>query len=328
MEEKQINKILKEGKGMLITTIVFLILTLGLLGASFYIPYSETMNPQNLAEIDEKAGEYVKIKVTYGPYGFAQDSDDSWYYFVWDENDVMYIVKVEEDTYQEMLALYEDGQKEKIDYEIKGYTYSISSSLKKVAIEAVNEIYKDAEEKVTYSNFSTYLGAVYIDETESPENDTVNTLQAIAIVSGMFLVVFGGIFISQKISSHKVTGNKELMEELRNELADLIDYEYGKLKIYLTNKYIISKTGGISVFEYKNVVWVYNQIRYVNGAAQGRTLILCTKDKKRHSVAYAGANDARVDEIMIAIHDKNENVRVGFTKENREYFKNLQKEVM
>ena len=62
--------------------------------------------------------------------------------------------------------------------------------------------------------------------------------------------------------------------------------------------------------------------------AQGKCLILCTRDIKRHSVAATGANDASIDEIMIEIKDKNDNVKIGFTKENREFFKGFQKEVM
>ena len=328
MEEKQINKILKEGKGIMITTIVFLVITLGLFGASFYIRYNEMRNPQNLAEISEEEGIYAKINVTYGPYGFAQDQDDSWYYFVWDQDNVMYIVKITDETYEYMSSLYEDGAKEKIEYELKGYTFDISSKLKKVAIEAVNEMYQNAEEKVTNSNFAEYLGYVYVDETEEPNNQTINNLQGIGIIAGMFFIIFGVIFIVQKVRSIKVTRNKELMEELRNELADLNDDEYGKLKVYLTSKYIISKTSGIEIIQYKDVIWEYSQIRYVNGTAQGKTLIVCTKDKKRHSVAIAGANDARIDEIMVAIKDRNENVKIGFTKENREFFKNYQKEIL
>ena len=133
---------------------------------------------------------------------------------------------------------------------------------------------------------------------------------------------------SQIARTRKFTKNKELVEDVREELRSMNDDAYGKLKIYLTNKYIVSKTGGISIFEYKDVIWVYATVRYVNGVAQGRSLMLCTKDKKKVTMAATGPNDTALDEIMTEIHDKNPNVRIGFTKENREYFKEYQKENM
>ncbi|MCI8620292.1 MAG: hypothetical protein HFJ50_00110 [Clostridia bacterium] len=56
--------------------------------------------------------------------------------------------------------------------------------------------------------------------------------------------------------------------------------------------------------------------------------MLCTKDKKKYTMAGTGANDTAIDEIMTEIKDKNPNVRIGFTKENREFFKDYKKEIM
>lgn len=328
MEEKQINKILKQGKGLLIITLVFLAALVGLLGAAFYIQYDATRDPKDLGELidnyEDKEGTYVKLNVAYVPYGFAEEGTDRHYYFAMDEEKYMYIVRITDKTYEHLESLYKEG--ETFDYELKGYAFNISSKLKKIAIEAGNEAFE--ESVLTSSNFSDYFGNVYIDEEDRPENETVNILEGVAIFAGVFLIVFGITFIVQKTKSMRVTGNKELMEDLRSELEGMNDNEYGKLKIYLTNKYIISKLSGLNVIEYKNVIWEYSQIRYVNGVAQGKTLILCTKDKRRHSVAAAGADDARIDEIMVAIKDKNDQVKIGFTKENRDFFKNYQKEVM
>ncbi len=54
--------------------------------------------------------------------------------------------------------------------------------------------------------------------------------------------------------------------------------------------------------------------------------MLCTKNKKKLSVAVGGANDSNIDEIMVEIKDKNDNVRIGYTKENRDFYKNYRKE--
>lgn len=146
------------------------------------------------------------------------------------------------------------------------------------------------------------------------------------MITGLFTIILGGTAISQVLRTSKITKNKELVEDAKLELESLTDNPYKKLKIYLTNKYIISKSGGLHIIEYKDVIWEYSLIRYVNGIAQSKSLMLCTKNKKKLSIAVGTANDSNIDEIMVEIKDKNDNVKIGYTKENREFYKNYQKE--
>lgn len=328
MEENEIKKVLKTGKAMMITTIVFLIITLGLIGGAFYLNYQNTNNPEDLGELIENyqdtEGKYAKINLSYLPYGFAEEEGSTrYYYFAMDSDNFMYVVRLTEKTYEELEKLSNNGN-DTFDYEIKGYTFNLSTKLKQLAVQAANEAFENAT--FTYSNITDYIGNVYIDETETPDDDMSVGLFGMSILSGMFLIVFGIAFISQVLRTRKVTGNKELMEELRNELEGLTDNPYKKQKVYLTTKYLISKVGGLTAIEYRDIIWVYSQIRYVNGIAQGKTLMVCTKDKKKYGLVATGANDASVEEIMVEIKDKNENVRIGFTKENREFFRNYHKE--
>ncbi|MDE5830974.1 MAG: hypothetical protein K2H53_05010, partial [Clostridia bacterium] len=99
------------------------------------------------------------------------------------------------------------------------------------------------------------------------------------MITGLFTVILGGTAISQKLRTSKITKDKELVEDAKLELESLTDNPYKKLKIYLTNKYIISKAGGLSITQYKDVIWEYSLIRYVNGIAQSKSLMLCTKNK-------------------------------------------------
>lgn len=329
MEEKEVQKILKPAKMIIIITIITIAVTLALIGTGLYLQYDSTKEPRPLGELienyEDKEGEYVKIQMAYVPYGIAEEDGNRYYYFATDAEGYMYIVRITDSTYKKIEEMYNNGEGT-VDYELKGYTFTIPYELKKIAIEAGNEAF---EEKVlTYSNFEDYVGNVYIDEVDKPENDTTSTLYGLSLIVGLFTLALIISCVSQILRTRKVTGNKELMEELKNELTDLTDNTYKKLKIYLTSKYIVSKSGGIEAFEYKDVIWEYSQIRYVNGIASGKSLILCTKDKKKHTLASTGANDNSIDEIMIEIKDKNPNVRIGYTKENRDFFKEYQKEEM
>ena len=329
MDEGQINKILRPGIIVHIITIIFIVATIGILGTGFVMEFNAKNDAKDLGELIEnyqdKAGIYAKIDMAIMPYGFAEEDNGRFYYFAKDKAGYMYIVRLTDGTYEELKKMYNDGEGE-VNYELSGYTFSIPTDLKKLAIETTDEIFEDNE--INYSNFEDYVGNVYIDETKTPEDHTPNILYGISVITGIFTFVMIITSASQIARTRKFTKNKELIEEVREELKAIDDNEYRKLKIYLTNKYIVSRTGGISIFEYKDVIWVYATVRYVNGIAQGRALMLCTKDKKKYTMAATGPNDTALDEIMTEIHDKNPNVRIGFTKENREYFKEYQKENM
>ncbi len=323
MEEKEIKKVLRTGRAMLIATLVFLVLTVGLIGGAFYIRYNETKDPKDLGQLienyEDKEGEYVKINLAYLPYGFAEEDSSKFYYFAMDQENYMYIIRMTDETYEKLKELSNDGN-DKIEYEFKGYTFSQPTQMKQLAVEAANEAFE--ETKFTYSNISDYVGSVYIDETELPDEDTSVMLVGFSIMSGVFVLVFGITLLIQRIREWGITSNKELMEQLKMELEDLTDNPYKKQKIYLTSKHIISKSGGLSVLEYNQIIWMYSQIRYVNGVAQGKTLIACTKSKRKYTLATTGPNDMNIEEIMTEIKDRNEEVRIGYTKENREFYRN------
>lgn len=331
MDEKQIDKILKPGKILLIITIIAIIGTIALFVAGVYTSYENTKNPELLGTLidngEDKEGVYAKVDVATIPYGFAEEGQGRYYYFVKDADGYMYIVRITDGTYKKLEEMYNNGEGE-VKYEFAGYTYNIPASLKRLAIEAANEGVEDNSKKMTYANFENYVGSVYIDETKKPESDNSSMFYGMGIMAGVFTVCLVIASVTQIINVRKITKNSELMEELKAELAGNTDDTYKKLKLYLTDRYIISRTGGIEAFGYKDVIWEYSLIRYVNGVAQGKTLIIYTRDKRRHNLAATGPNDERIEEIMTEISDKNPNVRVGYTKENRQFFKEFKKEAM
>lgn len=262
--------------------------------------------------------------MTYIPYGFAEEGTDRHYYFATDKEGYIYIIRVEDSTYEKLEAMCPSEEDGTLEYEFTGFTFNIPSNLKKLAIEVANE---DLYEKETFtnSNFEDYVGRVYIDETDRPDSSDADLAIGIGIIAGVFTIVLIIAAISQFVNSRKALKDPELLEEIKAELQALDDNPYKKLKIYLTSRYVVSKYGGLEAIRYRDIIWVYPQIRYTNGVASGKSLIVCTTDKKKHALASSGPNDASIDEIMTEIRDKNPEVRIGYTKENREFFKNYQK---
>ena len=81
MEEKQIDKVLKPSKILLIITIIAAIVTLGVIGAAFYLNYKDKQDPKDLGTLitnyEDKEGEYAKLHITTVPYGFAEEDENN-----------------------------------------------------------------------------------------------------------------------------------------------------------------------------------------------------------------------------------------------------------
>ncbi|MDE5830975.1 MAG: hypothetical protein K2H53_05015 [Clostridia bacterium] len=173
MEQREIDKIFKPGKTLLIVTLIFLIATVALIGTAIYMRVEETSNPRDLGELienyEDKEGVYAKINLGYLPYGFAEEDNSKYYYLAMDKDGYMYIVRITDGTYDELLKLSAEGKNE-IEYELKGYTFDIPMDLKRLAVSAGNEVFENMD--LTISNIENYVGGVYIDETELPDDDT------------------------------------------------------------------------------------------------------------------------------------------------------------
>ncbi len=342
MEENEINKVLKPKKALLIVTIVALVITLGFIVAALYTRYEERKDPLSISELmdkgEEKKEQYVQLDIAYLPYSFAADGEeeDNYYYFAMDEEQYMYIVRLTNKTYDKIKALYEeangpveqiaeDAETKPIQYHFEGFTFTTSASLKKLAISAANEAF--GENVINSTNFSEYLGTVYIDEKETPDNSNVSNFYAMAVIAGAFTFIMAICAISQMTTTRKVLKNTELVEELKEELRSMGDNPYSKMKLYLTNKYIISKSSGLMAIKYEDVIWEYVLINYRNGIETGRQLLLCTNEKKKITIATTSSKGDEFNDIMVDIQDKNENVKIGYTKENREFFRNYQRGV-
>lgn len=327
----EIEKIFKPKKILLIIGLVILAVAIGLIVAGCMTNSkkhnSEEVHVYNdlIAANKDKEEMFVELEIREVPYLFAtkeeKGSKES-YYFAIDEYNYWYIVRLTDKTYKKLEEQY-NADKENFKYVLKGYIYNDPSELKRLAISAYNENLEESAEKLTSTNFKDYLGSTYLDETKTPFDGTASTLIGVGIgvviISSIFLI----IYISQA-TKIKSTLKKYDVEDLKDELNNCDMNEYKKQSIYLTNKYIISTLNGLDAFEYKDILWIYNEKRKQNGVSLGVWLIVCTADRKRIQVARAQKDDILI-EIMTKIKEKNQDILVGFTGDNNKQYKELTK---
>lgn len=324
------KKILKNSKVPLLIAIIIIVISIVLFIASVKL---DSQGQQELVAKDyneliaygqDVENEYVEVTITDIPYGFAEEEDENVtrnYYFVFDEYDYMYIVRLTDSTYKMLENKYIENPEE-FSYTLKGYIFEDPAELKELAIEAYNEAVE--EEVVNDENFRIYFGNTYLDETLTPYTDISAMLIGIGVGIDVIAFVLLIVYIIGTVKS-KSALKKYDKEDLEYELEKASTVAYKKSNIYLTDKYIISKVVGLTVLEYNELVWLYNEKRRQNGIPVGTYLIGYTEKKKRYQLASTYNDENLLNEIMIKIKEKNSLVMLGYTKENQEKYKEIKK---
>lgn len=327
----EIEKVFKPKKILLIIGLVILAIAIGLIVAGVITNKNKYDNEEVhvyndlIAAYKDKDEMLVELEITEIPYVFATKEENNSkenYYFAIDEHNYWYIVRLTDKTYKKLEEQY-NADKENFKYVLKGYIYSDPTELKRLAISAYNENLDESAEKLTYTNFRDYLGNTYLDETKSPFDGTASTLMGVGVGTAILSLIFLSIYASQS-SKIKSALKKYDIEDLKDALNNCDMNEYKKQSIYLTNKYLISTLNGLDVFEYKDILWIYNEKRKQNGISLGVWLIVCTADRKRIQVGRAQKDDILI-EIMAKIKEKNQDILVGFTGDNNKQYKELTK---
>lgn len=333
MENKEI---LKPQKKLLVIAIILMIVTVGMFYLNTYVETKRAKEKTEaiaenyddlISEGRDNEKEYVEVTIADVPYHVATKEVDTAkykYYIVFDVNDLMYVVRLTDSTYYRLEDMYESNPEE-FSYKLVGYIYDTPNELEEIIIDVYNEVM--GEDVITEENFEMYFGKTYLDETKTPV--TVSSAATvifivIGVLSGTFAFVFILVYIINSSRRKKVLKNYP-EEDLESELDKSSTIAYEKQKVYLTDKYLISAINGLSVIEYNDIAWMYNEKRSYNGIPTGVTLLAYQTNGKRVQLASTWKNEEILKEIMTKIYEKNPNILVGFTPENRKQFKEIKK---
>lgn len=328
---EEYKKILKPSKKTLITLIILIVLAIaGFVGAETMMqpPKNEKCTSYDtlISLGQDEENKYAKVTIVDLPFEFAyktQDSSTQYFYFVVDENNYIYIVRLTPKKYEEIENKYNENP-EDFKYELKGYLFNTPTDLKNLAISKYNQG-KTADMKITDSDFEDYFGKTYLDDRITPNTDYATVLILIGFFMSIFVMVTAGMYINSIIRA-KMAIKKYGKEELELELSKDTVKAYKKAKTYLTDKYIISTINGLHVIEYENILWTYVEKRRQNGVTTAKFVIVATKAGKKYYIASNFKEEILV-EIMNKIYEKNKEALVGFTPENRKTYNQKRKEI-
>lgn len=280
-----------------------------------YLDLTDSIDLKKIEE--EKASVTIKEK----PVKLFKDSKDAKisYYGVLD-GDNAYIIKINDNDYSKINENTLASDPETVYGVAKKIDYDLLTSM-------------DSNENIT-PEFFTVLGGVYLEVTN---NDTMFTIiVVIGAISGLCYVSF---MIAYLIRRKQINGglkkiSDEELEKIEKEIDDKETFYYERAHLILTKHYIISMIGKFRVEEFDNIIWIYEYRLKQYGLTTNKSLMaMNNKGEVRALVQVDGVtkkSTAVINEIAEEIAKKNENILVGYTKENRdktsEFLKELKKE--
>lgn len=329
LNSNQLEKSIKKNQRLLITSLVFLILTgvflfLGIQNQNKNLPTPVSMGSL-IEDFKNDENTYAYINVNTKPFLFAVyevdgQEDDAKYYLVMDKDNYLYIVYMSTEDFNKLNV---DSIKEK-PIQVTGLTKKIPSDIKSLAIEAYNE--EMESEYLTDDNFKDYVGLIYLD-MKTPVHDSslyyVGTFICFLIFL-ILIIVYFSIWSKNRKVFKKIP--KEELEKINSEIYQLQkNNPYEKMKLYFLKDYIVDTSNSIIILKYNEIVWAYPYEYRYNGMLVNKDIKVYDIHNKVYDIAntkYLSKNkDKILQEILVKLSEKNSEIILGFNKENKKIYK-------
>lgn len=328
MKENKIEQLLKPKKAFLIISVVLFIISLALYGIVISVEKTtekpEAVDYGSLVSIkNDNENDYVKTTIQYIALFAEREGYDSKYYYIQDINNRVMIASISDETYKKIEETYLQN-KENFTFDLEGYIFKIPDDVLNIAIEYISEAFDVQGGVITKSNYQEYFGSTYLNEGVTPNTE----LNGFLLGGGIFLdgiaLVFLALYITSIVKIYMYS-KKFDMESVKSELLQNTTLKFEKERIYLTTNYIVSVVNGLlRITKYQDLVWLYNKVAKQNSVTVNIFLIGATKEKKEFYIANSLKQD-QLNNIMYLIKERNENILIGYTPENKKRYEELRK---
>lgn len=323
----------KKNKNLLIVGLLLLIVTIILIYLGVKNENKPLPTPENLSDIivNKKYDEdkYVYLDVAIKPYLFAVyetdgKEDDAKYYLVMDKDNKLYILYMKEEKYKELNVDSIDEN----PIRVYGITKKITNDIKDLAISSYNGLMEG--EYLTKDNFKDWVGQVYLDNKSAVNDSSLYYLGA--FLSGLFFIIVIITYIVIIIKNKKTFKNmtNEELAKIDSEISMMSTSEYADMKFYLLKDYIVDLANSMIILKYSDIIWAYPFEQRYNGLLVNKCIRLVDKNNKMYDVANTKVlnknKDEIIQEILRKLLEKNSDLILGFTNDNRKLVKEKIKE--
>lgn len=322
--KKQIEAYIKRSRGMRITAWVLLAVALIAGGAGAFLAANADMSQ---AEWFHPVASESKSLVYVDAVGISQwlyrDSQDCCYYGVEDAQGRLYTVYLSDKEYGKMNEQRRYWDREADSPSPAAYRiYGMAEKTGEILDAKLAEIWG-----ITREEYRNYFGTLLLDANRTPGSEKGAMIGFVALIAVIAAFIIGCICVPSSIQAERclrVLDSAGEMERAACQLqseADLVA-EIGKNRARLTEDYLFGRAIG-AVVRYRDILWCYRRTLRYGYAAVSDTLIVCTKAMKEVLAINLEQPDksGELEKAMAVILEKNPQVLVGFTKENKKIYR-------
>ncbi len=320
-----LKKTLKRGTGLMVTWIVFAVITVVCIALSL-IPHTAT--PEAITPQNEAQGVYGYLDLYLITDSFAEDTGGHGldYFLAQTRDGTSYMIGDYTSTFQtKYKALLdwsysdEDDSTHPGEMRVTGVLKPMDSALVEYGAEWM---------EMSESDFENAFGDYYLDVTAAaPTSGDGSVWPALALLSGILAICFAvGAFAQRKPSAQTARRLRAAgeMERVEQELSSPTNLAYNGDKVIFTDNYLVSKEGG-AIVRYSDILWCYVTVQRTNLVPTGQFLTLKTANRETYNVAYdkPGKKETGVTRgTMEEIARRNPGVLLGHTTDNVRAYSN------
>lgn len=322
MKQEDIKKLTKtKNSGLIIGAIL---LVISVLLAFLIVKLFNNKEIESYYELGingtDKAGTYAYIDLESCQMFASEtvDSDEYGYYYAFDTNEMLYIICMSEDKFDEIYRQY-NADPDNFIYRFSGYLYEADDELKWFACEMLQECF-ELDYSVSVDEYDDYFLSTYLDGSRSQTSGLVAFLAIITISTfavGLYFV-FKTVFATiAKIASGGSTEIRNVCDDIEN----CSDY-FSDSEVILTDNYLANTYKNPVAIRYENILWVYSHPTNIHGKIYYQ-IVVCTR--KKNFVVGLFETSERVNEVLEMIQKHNCEILVGYTRENIFSYEQLRK---
>ncbi len=275
----------------------------------------------------EQEGKYVSLEVI-GIDDWAANRDDEYYYMVQGSDMYLYLVRMPEEDFSSMQEQYDYWLSVTSDdadtdpavpapVEITGYSTAFPDDL----LKTVAETYGYSEDEMANS-----IGSYYLDANKELRGKDFLYLPVGAGVCAVLALL---VLLNGRLKKKNIEKSLDALEQKGQLLTawnewNSYRYDDPKETIALTDHYIFDKNSS-EIIPYQDIVWAYKFVIRRHFMEVNSYIVCQMNDGTTRQVTPVRNRKEAVDQILTVIAEKNPGVLIGYTKENKNAYKEMTK---
>lgn len=308
---------------ILCASALILIAAWGVMGMDLSRGEALPFDPVNVTQ----EGKYVSLEVI-GIDDWSAERGNEYYYVAQGSDTLLYLVRISQSDFNAMQTQYNywvstisdvpaAEPASPVPLVISGYSTALPDDI----LAAVAQTYSYSEEEM-----AGYLGDYYLDAVGGTYSQNRQALLFFAVVCAFIaLVIAFSVWKKNKNIEKSLTSLEQSGQLLSawNELSACRYNDSGE-GIDLTEHYIFAKGNG-EIISYSDIVWAYEHLIRRRFTVVNRYVLLCLKDNTKRAVMPLKNRQTVNERILAAIAEKNPAAMLGYSKENKQKYKEMSK---